>query len=92
MAMAVVTGEELRPSAEVIAKRLDEGAVLVHIPSNRIFELNETGSRVWELLGQGLDVSQIASLLVNEFEVEETRAGGEVKAILGKLRDQGLLA
>jgi hypothetical protein len=82
----------LRPNPEVIAKRLDQATVLVDISTSRIFELNETGTRIWELLGQGLNVEQIVQHLVSEFEVEDSQAAEELKTLLFQLRDQGLVA
>ena len=82
----------LRPNPEVIAKRLDQTTVLVDISTSRIFELNETGTRVWELLGQGLDVEHMVQHLVSEFEVEDSQAAEELKTLLSQLRDQGLVA
>ena len=81
----------LRPSPEVISKRLDEATVLVHIPTNRIFELNETGTRVWELLGQGLDTNTIVGFLVEEFDVDTARASSEVNDLLIQLQNKDLL-
>ena len=57
----------LHPNPEVIAKRLDQTTVLVDISTGRIFELNETGTRVWELLGQGLGVNQSLESAVSTF-------------------------
>ena len=82
----------LRPNPEVIAKRLDQTTVLVDISTSRIFELNETGTRIWELLGQGLNVEQIVQHLVSEFEVEDSQAAEELKTLLSQLQDQGLVA
>ena len=82
----------LRPKPDVIAKRLDQDTVLVDISTGRIFELNETGTRVWELLGQGLNVEQIVQHLISEFEVEDSRAAEELKTLLSQLQDQGLIA
>ena len=82
----------LRPNPEVIAKRLDQDTVLVDISTSRIFELNATGTRIWELLGQGLNVEQIVQHLVSEFEVEDSEAAEELKTLLSQLRDQGLVA
>jgi len=82
----------LRPNPEVIAKRLDQATVLVDISTSRIYELNETGTRIWELLGQGLNVEQIVQHLVSEFEVEDSQAAEELKTLLSQLRDQGLVA
>jgi hypothetical protein len=81
----------LRTNPEVIAKRLDEAAVLVDIATNRIFELNETGTRVWELLGEGLDTQRIVRRLVDEFEVEDAQATDEVRSLLVQLQTEGLL-
>jgi hypothetical protein len=82
----------LRPNPEVIAKRLDQTTVLVDISTSRIFELNETGTRIWELLGQGLNVEQIVQYLVSEFEVKDSQAAEELRTLLSQLRDQGLVA
>jgi hypothetical protein len=82
----------LRPNSDVIAKRLDEVSVLVHIPTNRIFELNETGSRVWEMIGESLNTDQIVQRLADEFDVEEARVADEVNELLTRLRNEGLLS
>jgi Coenzyme PQQ synthesis protein D (PqqD) len=82
----------VRPNPEVIAKRLDQATVLVDISTSRIFELNETGTRVWELLGQGLNVERIIQHLILEFEVADSQAAEEVKNLLSQLRNEGLVA
>jgi hypothetical protein len=82
----------LRPNPEVIAKRLDQTMVLVDISTSRIFELNETGTRVWELIGQGLDVEHILEHLVSEFEVADSIAAEEVTNLLSQLQNEGLVA
>jgi len=82
----------LRPNPDVISKRLDSGAVLVHIPTSRIFELNETGTLVWDLIGAGSTPAQITSQLVKSFEVDEVQAADEVTSLVEQLRAEGLLA
>ena len=82
----------LRPNPEVIEKRLDQATVLVDISTSRIYELNETGTRIWELLGQGLNVEQIVRHLVSEFEVEDSQVAEELKTLLSQLQNEGLVA
>jgi hypothetical protein len=82
----------MRPNSDVIAKRLDQTSVLVHIPTNRIFELNETGSRVWEMIGESLGTDQIVQRLADEFNVEEAQAANEVNELLTRLGNEGLLS
>ena len=81
----------LRPNPDVVAKRLDSAMVLVHVATNRILELNETGARVWELLSQGATVDQIVRQLVDEFDVEEPRAFDQVKSLINQLESEALL-
>jgi hypothetical protein len=80
-------GTALRRNPDVIAKRFDEATVLVYIPTGRIFELNETGAQVWELLGQGLDADHIMGQMVNEFEID----GARVNKVVARLKTEGLL-
>jgi hypothetical protein len=82
----------LRPNPGVIAKRLDESRVLVDVSTNRIFELNHTGARVWELMGEGFDSEQIVRRLVYEFDADLPIVAREVDSLLGRLRMEGLLA
>jgi coenzyme PQQ synthesis protein D (PqqD) len=84
-------GVGLRPNPEVVAKRLDQVGILVDVATNRIFELNSSGTRVWELLAQGLDTAGIARRLVEEFDVENGRAADNVNNLVAHLRDEGLL-
>jgi len=79
----------LRPSSDVVARRLDRAGVLVHLPTNRIFELNETGMRIWELLGASEPVAGIVATLVREFDVDPERATREVSDLLRRFRDEG---
>ncbi len=81
----------LRPSPDVVSRRLGDVVVLVHLPSNRIHELNQTGARIWEMLGKGLDPAAIADRLSQEFQVEEAGAELSVKRLLQELQAEGLL-
>jgi hypothetical protein len=84
--------DALQPHPDVIAKRLDETAVLIDIGTNCIFELNETGAKVWELLTEGVSIDGIVRQLVEQFEVEEVQATDEVKRLITQLRTEGLIA
>ena len=59
--------------------------------TNRIFELNETGARIWELLSEGLDQQTLLNRLVEEFDVDSERAAKEVAAVLDQLGREGLV-
>lgn len=79
------------PHPDVVYRHLGDGAVLVHLPSNRILELNETGARIWELLVASHPVSEIPATLASEFDVDAAEAATAVTALVADLRAQGLV-
>ena len=81
-----------KPSPQVLARRLPGGAVLVHLTTNRIFEVNETGAVVWELLTAGRSRDEVLTELVATFEVDRDQAAAGFERITAELRREGLLS
>jgi hypothetical protein len=81
----------IRPNPDVIARHLGESAVLVHLPTNRVFELNHSGARVWDLIGEGMDFDTIVRTLVEEYDMDADGVTADVTDLLGWLRDEGLI-
>lgn len=81
----------LRPSRDVVARRLDEETVLVHLRTNSIFALNRTGARLWELLEAGHDRAEIRKRMLAEFDVGEAELDHEIERILESLASERLL-
>ena len=79
-----------RPNPEVVFKRLEDRMVLVHLTTNRIFELNSTGARVWELLQDGITGDALIDRLNAEFEVDSETLRREVETLLSDLIAAGL--
>lgn len=74
-----------------MANRLGEAGVLVHLRTNQIFELNATGVRIWELIGEGRTLGDIERTLTTEFDVDAARVHAEVSALVEALAEQGLI-
>jgi hypothetical protein len=81
-----------RPQPDVVSRRLDEQTVLVNLRTNKIFELNRTGARFWELLGDRSSESQIVEALLAEFNVPQQQLEREVRELIDSLLDEGLIA
>ena len=81
----------MRVSAEVVARRVDEKIVLVHLGSDQIYSLNVTGGRYWELLAEQLDPDAIVSTLVAEFDIDETSVRDEIARLTSDLLHHGLV-
>ena len=81
----------LRQGRDAVSNRLGEGGVLVNLRTNRIFELNATGMRAWELIGEGHTQGEIERTLEQEFEVEGARVRTELATLIGDLAREGLV-
>lgn len=65
--------------------------MLVHLQTNRIFEVNATGLRIWELIGEGRTLPEIEAVLQNEFDVRPERLREELVTLVGELAREGLV-
>jgi len=81
----------IRQSAQVVSSQLGDAGVLVHLRTNRIFEVNATGLRIWELAGQGRTLGEIEDRLRGEFDVEPARLRTELLDLVSELSREGLL-
>lgn len=82
----------IRTSPDVVARRLEDEIVLVNLTTNRIFSLNRTGGRYWELLDEGLEQEVIVGRLLDEFDVDRPTLEQEIADITAQLRREGLVS
>jgi Coenzyme PQQ synthesis protein D (PqqD). len=69
-----------RSIPEALVATLSDGAVLLNLQTKRYFSLNETGTRIWEMVQQTADEETIVEALLDEYDVEEPTARTEVDA------------
>lgn len=81
----------IRQSPDVVSSRLGDAGVLVHLQTNRIFEVNATALRIWELAGEGRSLDEIEQTLRREFEVEPMRLRTEMLALVDELAREGMI-
>jgi hypothetical protein len=80
-----------RAIAEALVATLSDGAVLLNLQTKRYFSLNETGTRIWEMVQQTAEEEAIITTLLNEYDVEEPVARSEVRRILDELIEAQLI-
>ncbi len=61
--------------------------ILLDLRRERYYSLDEVGTRVWALLGEGADVPGIVARLAEEFDAPATQIETDVRALLAKLAD-----
>jgi hypothetical protein len=81
----------LRPAPDVLSRQVEEESVLVDLATNRIFSLNTTGARFWQLLQEGLNPVDAFLRLRMEFEVAEPTLIDEVRSFCELLERERLV-
>jgi hypothetical protein len=84
-----MTGFRLHP--DVLARKVGDEIVLVHMGRNEIFSLNRTGARLWELLSEGRTRSEAVEQLTTEFDVSQETVEQEADRLIAMLEREGLL-
>jgi hypothetical protein len=80
-----------RPHPDVLARRVGEEVVLVHMGRNEIFALNPTGARLWELLSEGRSRVEAVERLKTEFDASDETVEREADRFMALLEREGLL-
>jgi hypothetical protein len=70
---------------------MGDAVVLIHLGTNRIYELNATGARIWELLVEGRSVEEIEEILSTEFEAAGVDLGAEIARLIDLVRTEKLV-
>ena len=76
--------------ADVIARKVGDTTVLVRLQTNRIYELNATGARIWELMKDQRTRADIIDTLAREFDAGREAIATAVDELLTSLRAEGL--
>ena len=83
--------QSLKVNPDVLFQRLENDAVLLHMKTDRFYNLNRTGARFWELLNEGHDLVRIQEQMLREFDVEPAALEKEIKDMIVTLQKEDLV-
>jgi hypothetical protein len=83
--------EKLKPNKDVISRRVGGEVVLVHLERDKMYSLNSTGARAWELLNDGQDLETVEATLADEFGVDRAEVRSELESLVTALEQEQLL-
>ncbi len=75
----------------VLVRFLDKESVLLNLETERYFGLDETGTRMWQVVTTAPNIDAAYQELQNEFDVESELLRLHLTELLGRLVDNGLL-
>jgi hypothetical protein len=79
------------PNPDVVLTQIDEqDSVLLSLDTQQYYSLNETGSRIWELISVSLDPEAIALEVAKEWDTSPKEALRYVHSFLQELVEEGL--
>ena len=78
-------------SKDVLAQELHDETVLLDLDSENYFGLDSVGTRIWQLLNEGQDKSDMVDTLLGEYEVEREVLEKDISELLGRLNEAGLI-
>ena len=82
---------------DLILRHVGEDYIIVEpgqdqIDMSRVYTLNETAAWLWEQLqGKEFQLSDVTSLLLDRYEVDETTASNDAQKLIDLFRAQNLL-
>jgi hypothetical protein len=79
------------PHPNVVSRRVHDEVVLVHLDTNRIYSLNATAARFWELIADGCTRAEAEAQLAETFDVDDSELAREVDLCVGQLLDEKLV-
>jgi Coenzyme PQQ synthesis protein D (PqqD) len=80
----------VRP-AELMSAPIDKEIVILSLESNHYVGLDEIGRRIWELLAEPRQVSELCDQLTREFAATPEQIARDVLPFLCQLENEGLV-
>ena len=82
---------KLMAADDVILRELDGEAVILHLGDESYYGLNESGTRMWQLLTSGDSIEAAFRSLLEEFEVGEETLRADLCELVASLLDSKLM-
>jgi hypothetical protein len=89
--LIVSFSERAAAPAHVLVRYLDNESVLLNLETEQYFGLDETGTRMWQLLTASPCIDSAYQELLAEFDVEPELLRANLADLLSKLVESGLL-
>ncbi len=83
--------ERATAPAHVLVRFLDQESVLLNLETEQYFGLDETGTRMWQLVTDSPNIDTAYQGLLAEFDVEPELLRSNLTELLGQLVENGLL-
>jgi Coenzyme PQQ synthesis protein D (PqqD) len=78
-------------SPDALATRVGDEVVVVDLKTDKIYSLNRTAARIWELMCADCDRAEVERRMLEEFDVTPDQLAQAIDALVASLTQDGLL-
>lgn len=81
----------VRRSHDVLVREVDGELVLLALDAGEYYGLDHVGARIWELLGDGNRLRDVAADMTRTYDVDEGQARADLLELVAELMGRGLV-
>jgi hypothetical protein len=89
--MKLKSTDILRRNTAMLSSSMDNEMVMMSIDQGEYYGLNSIGARIWDLLENPLNISDLVKLLTQEFEVSEEDCLNDILPFLESMVEKKIL-
>ncbi len=82
---------KLEIASDVVFRIIGEKAVIQNVATRSCFNLDQVGTRMWELISEYRSREDVITVLLTEYEVSEERLRRDLDRLIEQLLASGLL-
>ena len=86
------TPARFRSSPDALATRVGDEIVLVDLKTDKIYSLNRTAARIWELMCTDCDRAEVERRMLEEFDVARGELAEAIDELVTSMTQDGLLS
>lgn len=76
----------------VVARMVGDEVVILDLDAGTYFGLDPVGARIWELIGEGLTLSNVRDRMLNEYDTQSDTLEQDILELIKALREENLVA
>jgi hypothetical protein len=80
-----------RVSPNTLHREVQGETVLLHLDGGQYFGLDETATRIWQLIVEKGDLAEVEAALLDEFNVDKAVLSSDLGRIVDELLAKGLI-
>ena len=88
----ITTETVIKQIEEIVASDIDGETVMMSVENGKYYGLDDTWSRIWELIERPVRVSDLIDRLLERFDVDRETCEKDVLKFLSELNDDMIVA